>query len=76
VEGVVMCDTKFGADIWFASGLGGVPTADAEDCRRQSKACRQLSTTAQKPEEKKFWMCLAKEWLKLAEMADKSVTMH
>jgi hypothetical protein len=71
-----MCDTKYGVDIGFASGLGGVWTPDAEDCRRQSEACRQLSTTAQKLEEKKIWMCLAEEWLKLAEMADKLVTTH
>jgi hypothetical protein len=66
-----MCDTKYGVDIGFASGLGGVWTPDAEDCRRQSEACRQLSTTALKLEDKKVWMCLAEDWLKLAETAQK-----
>jgi hypothetical protein len=61
-----MYDTKYGA-----FGSGGVRTADAEECRRQSEACRQLSTTALKREDKKVWMGLAEDWLKLAETADK-----
>jgi len=68
-----MGDTKYRADI---GGLGGVRRADAEEFRRQSEACRQLSTTALKLEDKEFWMGLAKDWLGLAETAEKLAIRH
>ena len=71
-----MCGTKYGADVGFPSGWCRVQPADAEEFRRQSEACRLLSTIALKVEDKKFWMGLADDWLKLAETADKLRTRH
>ena len=44
--------------------------SDATEFRKQAKECQQFAETARNPDDRKFWLKLAKDWLNLADAAD------
>jgi hypothetical protein len=44
--------------------------SDATEFRKQAEECQQFAKTARNPDDRKFWLKLAKDWLNLAETAD------
>ena len=46
------------------------PETSARNCRRQAEACKQLAANSEL--DRKIWLRLTAEWLKLAEDAEKS----
>jgi hypothetical protein len=44
--------------------------SDAAEFRKKAEECQQFAKTARNPDDRKFWLKLAKDWLNLAEAAD------
>jgi hypothetical protein len=44
--------------------------SDAIEFRKQAEECQQLAKTSRNPDNRKFWLKLAADWLKLAQAAD------
>ena len=45
---------------------------DADDFRKQAEEARQMAARSLKQEDKAFWLCLAEDWIKLAQQADEN----
>jgi len=44
--------------------------SDAAEFRKQAEECRQFAETTRNSNDRKFWLSLVRDWLKLAQVAD------